>query len=473
MYKQRLRRAALLAVCGLAGLFALPAAAQAHHIVVTASCDSTSTVNWRVDFVSFGSAAKPTTTGSVKLDGNVVKQVPPSAITWTSEPGRLSGSNPAAGGQAHVVLAHFSWKVNGVWESDTEQVTTNKCPAPKNPALTVTKDGPSTLYVGHKATFTYKVKNTGDVTLTTPVVTDDKCSPVTKVAEPNTNSFDPGDTFTYTCTLTITDGMGNQLVNVASACGSYGQTQVCDTDTHTTQIPKPGILLTKTGAASANAGDTVTYSFAVQNTGNVPLALDAVADDKCIDTPARAAGETDTSFEPGDTFNFTCTYVVPAGVGSVLNKASVCGTYMPPEGSGLTPEEKCSESQHEFPVPAAPSETPGGSTPEGGGVLPETIASGLASLRGPSGCVKRAFRASVRGRSIASVAFFVDGKLAKRITGTRSVYSIEVNPRRYGFGRHRVVARVQFVAGSGTRARRLPLTFRRCAQGTIAPRFTG
>ena len=74
---------------------------------------------------------------------------------------------------------------------------------------------------------------------------------------------------------------------------------------------------------------------------------------------------------------------------------------------------------------------------------------------------------------IASVAFFVDGKLAKKFTGTRSVYSIKVNPRRYGFGRHRVVARVTFVAESGTKARRLPLTFRRCAQGTIAPRFTG
>ena len=106
-------------------------------------------------------------------------------------------------------------------------------------------------------------------------------------------------------------------------------------------------------------------------------------------------------------------------------------------------------------------------------MLPETIVSGIARLRGPSGCVKQAFKASVRGRSIASVAFFVDGKLAKKFTGTRAVYSIKVNPRRYGFGRHRVVARVTFVAESGTKARRLPLTFRRCAQGTIAPRFTG
>jgi hypothetical protein len=48
-----------------------------------------------------------------------------------------------------------------------------------------------------------------------------------------------------------------------------------------------------------------------------------------------------------------------------------------------------------------------------------------------------------------------------------------VNPKRYGFGRHKIVARVQFTPASGTAARKLPLTFRRCAQGAVAPRFTG
>ena len=50
---------------------------------------------------------------------------------------------------------------------------------------------------------------------------------------------------------------------------------------------------------------------------------------RTVDTPVRKAGETDTSFDPGDTFNFTCRYVVPAGVTSVVNTASVCGTYTP------------------------------------------------------------------------------------------------------------------------------------------------
>ena len=67
----------------------------------------------------------------------------------------------------------------------------------------------------------------------------------------------------------------------------------------------------------------------------------------------------------------------------------------------------------------------------------------------------------------------VDGKRAKTINGTRSSYTLKVRPGRYGFGRHKIVARVQFTAASGTNARNLPLTFRRCSQGAVAPRFTG
>ncbi len=106
-------------------------------------------------------------------------------------------------------------------------------------------------------------------------------------------------------------------------------------------------------------------------------------------------------------------------------------------------------------------------------MLPETIVSGIARLNGPSGCVKQAFQANVRGRSIAAVAFYVDGKLVKRISKARARYSVKVKPGRLGFGRHRVVARVTFLAESGTAAQRLPLTFRRCAQGSVQPRFTG
>jgi hypothetical protein len=255
MFKQRNHRAPLIAIVGLLGVFAVPAAAQAHHISLVASCDASSTVNWQVDFIDFSGSAKPTVAGTVKLDGTAVQTVPTDAtIDFSDNPGTLSGSKPAAGGQTHVVRADFTWTEGDTPRSATEEVTTLACPTP----------------------------------------------------------------------------------------------------------------------------------------------------------------------------------------------------------------------------PATPPTTPPTTTtPPAGAVLPETIASGTARLRGPSGCVKQAFRARVTGRSIAAVAFYVDGKLVKNITGKRSVYRMTVKPGRYGFGRHKVVARVKFVAGSGTRARRLPLTFRRCARAVVAPRFTG
>ena len=108
-----------------------------------------------------------------------------------------------------------------------------------------------------------------------------------------------------------------------------------------------------------------------------------------------------------------------------------------------------------------------------GGTLPETIVSGIARLNGPSGCVKQAFRARVSGRSIASVGFYMDGKLLKNIAAQRAVYSAKIKPGRLGFGRHKIIARVTFVTGSATSGRTLAMTFRRCAKAAAAPTFTG
>ena len=104
-------------------------------------------------------------------------------------------------------------------------------------------------------------------------------------------------------------------------------------------------------------------------------------------------------------------------------------------------------------------------------MLPDQVVSGRASLRGPSGCVKQAFRARVSGRAIESVTFFMDGKRMKRVTSGNA--SLRVAPSKIGFGRHRIVALVDFTEASGTPSRRLPLTFRRCARQVVNPQFTG
>ena len=107
--------------------------------------------------------------------------------------------------------------------------------------------------------------------------------------------------------------------------------------------------------------------------------------------------------------------------------------------------------------------------------LPDNPVNGTARLRGPSGCVKQSFKATVRGTRIAQVTFFIDGKRYKRLTaptaGNR--WQVTINPRGRSFGVHRVTARVRFAAESETASRTLRLSFQRCKRQTVRPRFTG
>src|SRR4029077_11640956 len=107
----------------------------------------------------------------------------------------------------------------------------------------------------------------------------------------------------------------------------------------------------------------------------------------------------------------------------VYSKVMQDGTRIGSAGAGA-PALLCEEAPPTPPTPPTPVQ------PSGGGVLPETVVSGVAQLRGPSGCVHSAFNARVRGRSIASVSFFVDGKLAKRFTSARTRYVFKVHPRK-------------------------------------------
>ena len=408
---QRAFKAPLIAVLGLLALFALPAAAQAHHVDSKAECtieNGNPTVRLTASFIGFNSTKD--VSGTVKVDGatTFTGKVP---VVWNGNNGTWVHTAPGAAGKASTVETAWTWKGG----TDGEKLTAGKCPVPPKPGLTIDKDGPAKAYVGDQADFTYKVTNTGNVKLPEPVVTDDKCAPVTKVTDQN--SFDPGDVWTYTCTTTITDAMGDQLVNVGKACVTYGGKPLCDDDTHTTEIPKPGIELVKSGADTATAGETFTYTFAVTNTGNATLDPVVLTDDKCQSTLKRDPAETDTTFDKGDVWHFTCTVVAPTGPATVHNTAEVCGT------NGKV--EVCDTDEHTFTVPeppvtpTPPADNPPATTPPAqvpttpvtdGGVLPARSppdarrCAGRAAAsapRSPRACTAAASRRS-RTRSTAS-----------------------------------------------------------------------
>jgi uncharacterized repeat protein (TIGR01451 family) len=359
-------------------------------------------------------------------------------------------------------------------------------PAPQPGIDIVKKVDKDVAYAGETLNYTLTVTNTGNTTLNGVDLTDELCDsePVRSGANAGDAVFDAGDVWTYTCSYVVPTGTG-EVENVATVCYESSAPPVevsdderCDSDTVETPVARIGIKVVKDAVeGTAVAGTTVHFKISVENTGTTTFATYEFTDAAC-DEVRTGVNAADTEFNPGDVWTYECAMPTAAGELSATNSATAEGT----DENG-----RQAEGQDDATIPLAQPETPGGNTPggttpggttpggttPGGGTLPETIASGRARLRGPSGCVDKAFRASVSGRSIASVSFFVDGKLVKKFTGSRATYSFSVNPRGLGFGRHRVVARVRFVSGSGTSARRLPLTFRRCARGTVAPRFTG
>jgi uncharacterized repeat protein (TIGR01451 family) len=317
-------------------------------------------------------------------------------------------------------------------------------------------------YVGDTVTYTLEVSNPGVGALENVVVADPMCNGAPAFQGGDTDGdqkLDETETWTYTCPHVVTASDADPLVNVATATGEdkNGNT-VTDDDTATVDILHPAIDIEKSGPASATQGDTLTYTLEVTNPGDIEFASDqvVVTDPQCDDQPTLVSKNGDASpqaLNPGDRWTYTCSHVTTTSESSVTNVATVTGK----DRNGRTvtdTDEIVTNLQAQ---------------------LPDSPVNGTARLRGPSGCVNKAFTVTVRGTRIAQVTFFIDGKRYKRLTAPTAGkrWQVKINPRGRSFGVHRVTARVRFVAESETASRTLRLSFQRCKRQTVRPRFTG
>ena len=109
-------------------------------------------------------------------------------------------------------------------------------------------------------------------------------------------------------------------------------------------------------------------------------------------------------------------------------------------------------------------------------VSPVRVRPGSARLSGPHGCpTTSAVAASVSGRRIVKVTFYVDGKKVKTLThaNRNGRWVLPMNVKRFSFGTHRVRVTVQFAKSSQTKAKTLRLSFSRCHGANVTPKFTG
>ncbi len=214
---------------------------------------------------------------------------------------------------------------------------------------------PSKVDAGDKITYQFVVQATGNLDLANVTVTDAKCDSGT-LSPASVASLAIGASTTFTCTHTLTQANMDtgQVVNVATvaATSTTNSTTVNATMSSTsdatetvTLMPNGVVKMVKSagtqtialGASSSvtDAGDKISYSFAVTNTGSVTLNTIAVTDAKC-DTgtisPASIA-----SLAPGASTTVTCKHTITAAeyaALSVTNTASVSAKT--PSGAAAT-----------------------------------------------------------------------------------------------------------------------------------------
>jgi uncharacterized repeat protein (TIGR01451 family) len=133
-----------------------------------------------------------------------------------------------------------------------------------HPAIQLDTTAPATAVAGDPVGYTLDVTNPGDTPfLATDVsVGDALCEAppllTSKNADATPIQHDPGDTWTYTCTVRTQSGQTevNNIGNV-TAKDSFGGREVTDTDPATTQLTQPVPLTPRTAAPPAKPGPRI------------------------------------------------------------------------------------------------------------------------------------------------------------------------------------------------------------------------
>ena len=245
-------------------------------------------------------------------------------------------------------------------------------------------------------------------------------------------------------------------------------------------------------------GQTVDYQMLLTNTGNVPLSFGQFVDPRCdAGTITRSTQEMVVS---GGTMTYECRHLLTSAdlAANVLeNKASVTGTPEEVMGKAIEHESNTVLVTPITPVPPpepekpAPKEEPkqevagtksssGGTTESKTGVLGFSSAT-VPALKGPVGCVRGGFRASIKSAGVASVIFYLDGRKLKALTSKNAhggVLSILIDPTRLSIGPHKVSAKITMTGKASATSTRPAKAMRsrtvvHCASAVLTPHFTG
>ena len=179
-----------------------------------------------------------------------------------------------------------------------------KIQPPPEPTVSIDKrvngvDGPITVTEGDTVTYSWTVTNTGDVPLT-GVWVDDDTHDVLDGTGNCPATLEPGESCSGSADVTL-----NDVGTVTNYMVVWTNQEVGNNDTATVYVeekPEPSVSIDKRVngvdvAITVTEGDTVTYSWTVTNTGNVPLTGIWVDDD--THDVLDGTGNCPASLDPG------------------------------------------------------------------------------------------------------------------------------------------------------------------------------
>lgn len=346
----------------------VPTIAAAPQLTTTKSANVTSgaKVGDSITYtITIANTGNQTLTGVTLTDSLVGLSNP--VITWPGVAQRL------APGQSATALAGYTVKQADVDRGTLQNTATADGVAPgavpvtdgsdtvvtttvaASPLLSLTKSGAlpsgSTARAGEVITYTFVLRNTGNVTITDAAIEDPlpDLSPISYGAWPTAveKTLTPGTQVSATATYTVTqqDVDSGSRPNIATGSGAAARGTAASVDAIAT-VPLAStakLTVSKSGAITAGAGrvgDTVTFSFLVRNTGNVTLTgvgiNDTLPDLGTVNFGTWPGGVANT-LKPNTQVTATATYTIKqsdVNRGSVRNTATAFGT--PPSGANAT-----------------------------------------------------------------------------------------------------------------------------------------
>ncbi|MEI3848925.1 DUF7507 domain-containing protein, partial [Microbacterium sp. CCNWLW41] len=222
--------------------------------------------------------------------------------------------------------------------SEPSETTTPSVP---DPSVSIAKTADKTdLVVGETVTYSFRVTNTGNVTLTEAAVAEGAftgAGDLSAIACPADRTLSPGEFLDCTATYVVqqADVDAGSVTNAATSSGTppTGDPVTSDPSEVTiTGTSSPSITVVKSAdKTDLVVGETVTYSFVAKNTGNVTLTDVSIAEGAFSGAGALSAIEcpANRTLAPGAELTCTATYVVQQAdvdAGSVTNAATSSGT---------------------------------------------------------------------------------------------------------------------------------------------------